>query len=801
MAGDKQSEQTPLAASPAQATRGQLWQVPVFVLGVLTIFGVWASRPFWYDPDGRWVQRSLLEARRTLEDPRAPANELPALLTQALNRVDRLPALRAETHYLLGWAYARLAGPITAGQSTELWRQAREHLETADRLGVAEGDHPLLQFLLAKAWAQTGGDPQRIIDYLSQSIDQAADDRAEGYAMLTQAYLRLPEPDLPSALLANRKQLDQPTSDESRLAPARLLRGELLLRLQDRAEARKVLSRIGASAPLTVLSRARRLRARSYQDDQAWAEAAQAWETILSDRRDPAPEDAPRILFSLGWCYRNLRRTADATRVWEQVSQSSGEDAQAASLRLAELMLDTGERTRALKLLETALAGLTKPEDYHNSLVDLTQARRILETGCRTSKEAGDFAIACTLARLHGKLAAPGPSHILLAQASEAWAMFQREQAKKTRIVQDAQWCEEAARVHFQEAATAYEAAAEAEAGGAVKPDCLWRAALNYEEGRDFTRAVLVLNRYLTLPPPPDRLGEAWYRLGLAHQALHNTAGSAISFKKCIEAQSGAFAFRARYELAIIELREGHADEALETLQQNLKLMVVVADPEAHEKSLFALADLLYRRGQYGVAAFHWEQALTLYPGNPDASMARYRLADCYYHRAREEIKSSLPGEVSAPQSLKQYRLWLEKAAANYQKLASDLEARRAKISLSGADSALLAQALFGVANCRLDLGAYDEAIRLYDNLANRYQHQTEGLIAARRLYWCYLADISSDPLHQNARASLERVKLLFYSLDERAFVGRSDLESRSEFEKWLKDAQQQMDKMTPKGP
>src|SRR5438552_4058995 len=322
MAKEKQSAATPPAASNVRAMPGQLWQVPVFVLGVLAIFAVWASRPLWYDPDGRLVQRALLEARQTLEDPRAPANELPALLANALARIDRLPDLRAEAHYLLGWAYARLAGPITAGQSTELWRQAREHLETADRLGVGEADRPLLQFLLAKAWIQTGGEPQRIIDYLSPSIEQAAADRAEGYAMLTQAYLRLPEPDLASALQANQKQLDQPTPDENRLAPARLLRGELLLRLQDRQEARKVLSRIGANASPAILSRARRLQARSYQDDEAWAEAAEIWQTILTDRRDPTPEEAPRILFSLGWCYRKLRRSADATRAWEQIIQS-----------------------------------------------------------------------------------------------------------------------------------------------------------------------------------------------------------------------------------------------------------------------------------------------------------------------------------------------------------------------------------------------------------------------------------------------------------------------------------------------
>src|SRR5439155_16492171 len=133
---------------------------------------------------------------------------------------------------------------------------------------------------------------------------EAADDLGEAYGLLTQAYLRLPTPDIPSALASNLKHLQLPTANDDLLAPARLLRGELLLRLKDAAEARKVLSRIGESAPPTILARARILLAQSYQDEASWGQAAQLWEQALADRRQEPPARG-RLLYNLGLCYSN----------------------------------------------------------------------------------------------------------------------------------------------------------------------------------------------------------------------------------------------------------------------------------------------------------------------------------------------------------------------------------------------------------------------------------------------------------------------------------------------------------------
>ena len=320
---------------------------------------------------------------------------------------------------------------------------------------------------------------------------------------------------------------------------------------------------------------------------------------------------------------------------------------------------------------------------------------------------------------------------------------------------------------------------------------------MDHEEGKNFERAAVVLAHYLTLRPSPERLGEAWYRLGVAYQALHNTAQSAVSFRYCIGAPPGPFAFRARYHLAMIASQEGHPAEAEETLRQNLDLMRVVPDTEAHEKSLFAIADLLSNRGAYSTAADYWEKALELYPGNPDVASARFRLAECYYHLAQIELQNARPGGASMRHNLLQYNLWLEKGAAQYQKVADDLDALRASRALSEPEKTLFMESLFGVANCRFDLGAHqesirlDEAIRLYDSLANRYQHQVEGLAAVKQLWYCYLVAVPADT--DKARATVKRAAIMLKDLDERTFRGRPEMQNRAVWEEWLRTAEKQM--------
>ncbi|HEV3116336.1 MAG TPA: hypothetical protein VGY58_04740, partial [Gemmataceae bacterium] len=567
MATDRQSVVAPPDSSRDYPALGRLWQVPVFVLGLLAILGVWASQRFWNDPDVRVVKQALAEARRVLEDPKAPANTLPGTLADALDHVQRCPQRAGEVHFLLGWAYARLAGRAARDCHADLWSLCRQQLELANHLGVPDSDISHLCYFLGKAWFQTGADAKLVIAALEASIDAAADNRGEGYAMLAQAYLRLPEPDLAHALEANRKQLDQPVADENLLAPARLLRGELLLRMHDREGARKALSRIASTAPAGIVAVARRLQARSYQEDEAWGDAARYWETILAEERDKA-SDRPSMLFSLGWCYRNQHRFDEAARVWEQAAHAAGEEGQAACLRLAELCTETGKFLQALDLLEDALTGVKNPEQYRNNLVSLAQARGILEAGCNVAQKAGDFSDAERLAQFNLRLAVPPAGQVLLGQILEAWCQAQREQAQKATADKAARH-EEEARLHCQQAGKFFEAAAGMIADKTPKLDHLWRAARDYADGQDFEDAAAVLGRYLTLAPPPEKLAEAWYRLGQAMQALaeacqhlghtmegiEKTAQAVRSFNNCIGSPSSSFAFRARYELALIEVQ------------------------------------------------------------------------------------------------------------------------------------------------------------------------------------------------------------------------------------------------------
>jgi tetratricopeptide (TPR) repeat protein len=781
---------------------GQLWQVPLFVAGLLSIVVVWATRPLWYDAQAYQVQRDLARARLVLENPHAPANEVPGLLTDALNHIDRCPKRAGEAHFLLGKAYVRLAGPISNGHTIDLWQQARLHLEQAEKLGVPEADQTPLQYCLGKALFKTRGDVQRTISNLLLSVDQAADDRAEAYAMLTEAYASLGNRQ--AALEWNQKQLDLPTPDENLLAPVRLQRGELLLapgssneapetRRQARENAHKVLARIGPGAAPTIVGRARRLQARSYMDDEAWAEAAETWENILSDRRQ-APADLPAILYALGCCYDNVHRPDDASRVWRQIIGYSGQEGQAASLRLADLYRLAGDHAAAVRLVEHALNQVARPDDYRNNLLDLKQARALIETDCQACLQTKKFAEAQKLAQLAAKLAPQHDAMVLLAEVMQAWARSERDQSRKEKVPEAARRGEENAQHHFREAGAAYEAAAEAAPNEERKLETLWLASEDYRQGKDLAHQANVLHSYLTQHPPAARLSEAWFRLGEAHHALGFGRAAAESYKSCIGCP-GPYAFAARYQLALIQIEQDNRGEAEEMLRQNLELMRVETDREAHEKTIYAYASLLCLRHDYRAAAQRWEQALKEYPGNPDALTARYWLGECYKQLAEVEFRNAQSNDPATRSSHQdKYYEWLKKEADCYQTLADDLEAQRPARPLSETEALILRQSLFAVAACRFNLGNYDEAIRLYDNLARRFQNQVEGLYAVKDLFDIYM--LRGDLV--KAKATLERFRLLLDALDDSAFQGRPAGEARAAWENWLKNANKQLRELSP---
>jgi tetratricopeptide (TPR) repeat protein len=774
----------------APVAPGQLWQVPVFVTGLLALAAVWVARPLWHGEQPRPRERDLAAAREALNGEHPDVARAIQLARSAL---DQLPDRAGEAHFLLGSAYLRRTGEAGGEEAAEAWRGAQEHLEQADALGVPDGDRAALAYRLGKVLYHAGADPQRVIAYLARSVDVAADDPGEAYGMLAQAYLKLPTPDVRAALQANKKQLDLPRDNDDLLAPARLLRAQLLLQTQDREEARKALAAIKRGAPPEVYAPARLLLARLYQQDGLWSEAARLWEEARQDKAE-VPGGQPRLLYDLGVCYRKTGKEAEADRVLASALGAAGDAGQAAALQLADLRLIGPQPASALGCFDRAVRGLAGPADYHNALVALEEARPLFEKGLQVYRLAGDYASALRLAHLYEKVAPADVAQEAVGQLAEAWA--QKCQAAHR---------DEDARAHWLEAADAYQAVADRATTAPEQSPWLWRAARCAVQAKEPARAASGLKRFLEVETAlkdkasPDRLGQGWLALAQVFEAQGEGEAAGAAYAKCLEFP-GPFAHRARYQLALALVAQHKPDEAEAVLVQNLELMRPSPDDDAQEKSLFTLADLLFRRGDYRMALLRLDEGLSRFPAHAGATAARLQLAECYRRLSAQEVENSR-GERLSPEARAHYRELardsLEKAADTYQRLAEDLLAHHNAHALPEPEQALLTQAEFAAADCRYDLGKYQEALRLYQLLAVRYHHRVEGLMALRnacRCYWVY------PPQPDRARETIAQMRALLKEMDDAALANQLGAwadqlgawATRQKWEDWLNWAAEQ---------
>lgn len=768
---------------PKRPALRHLWQVPTFLIGLAALAAVAAAHPLWSHSSSRLVAHYLHGARQELDGPRQDLDRTIVLAEQALGQASA-PRQAAEAHFIIGSAYVRRAEQAPVESAGDLWQRARDHLEQAEHTGCPDADRSRLSYRLGKTLAALDGDPQRIIDRMTGSIQDAADNPFEAYGLLANAYLRLPTPDLRGALDATRKQLSLPNADDSSLARPRLLCGELLRRIDQPEEARKVLARIGPGAPPDVLFRARYLRARLHQDDGAWADAAALWEAVKNDPRWVTEEPA-RVLYSLGLCYRKLDRPADAIGAWEATRLRGGEEGQAAALGLGELRLRGDKPAAALEAFESALRGVSSAADYHNSLVELADVRTIFEAGISQFRQAGAYEDAVQFANLYEKVALPGVGQELAGQIAEAWARSLRDQSQRAGNAETAKRLDEEARQRFRQAGIALEASSVHTAASVDQGERVWRAVAAYLEGRDYARATAALERYVRLPVAPERQGQAWFVLGEAQRTQRNSAAAQSAFQKCIE-YPGPYAFRARYELALAKIEQRRWEDAEEDLVHNLKIMAQLGpDAEAHEKSLITLGSLLYQRKNYNEALRRLQEALDRYPANANALKLRVQLAQCSRLLAEQANEATAAGSFTTPEERehrrKQRQKLLEAALAHYQKLVDDLEAQQLKQALSAEQEAMLGQVRFAAADCRFELGQYPEALFQYNVLAKRYENTVEGLIALKHVWQCHGTMFQPD----QARAVLERIRA---ALPRTTFDAAAENRTRAWWDNWLSD-------------
>jgi hypothetical protein len=725
------------ASSPAHAESAprQLWQAPLFLAGVGLLVFVWMTRPFAANDSGRGVDRELDLARQQLGRSDGDAAAAADHARRALEFAEAYPDRRGEALFLLGSAEVRLADRVPELEAAGFWQSARQHLEEAERLGVKESDRGRLQYRLAKTLFHTSADPSLVAERLAASADNA-DDRAEGYRLLTEAYLRLPQPNLKEALAANEKLRMVFGIAPELQALSQLQAGELLVRMNKAEAARKVLETIGPKAPAGVVSKKRAMLARSYQAEGQWEKAADQWKVLLAESRD-APEERGPALYHYGLCLARLLQPQEAVACWEEcVKVGKGEEAAAAALALAEVWLQgtPADPEKAFESLTRALAGVSAPADWKNTLVELDKVRDRLEQAVQKYREALKFDLALRTLDLYQRLAVAGRTALLRGDVNAEWARLRLADSRKMPPG-DARAIEEAAASKlFHAAADSYlQAASEVQAE--ARDDAVWLAAVCLLDGQDDRRAVEVLHRYIRSGRNLERVGEAWFRLGECYLKDPGAAAQAAAqdaFLKCIQNQSriasqSPYEYRARYQLALILIGGGKLDEAETALVQNVQLLRDRGEPdlETKERSLFALGNLAFHRNDFRTAASRLSGAVRadIPPKTPEATRARFQLAESYRQLADDAQRKLFDRTARTPEEVehlqKEHRDWLKKAADEFLELARFLDTQESAGHLA---NEVRIRVPFVAAKCRFNLGEYDTALDIYAHLAEYFK-------------------------------------------------------------------------------
>ena len=423
-----------------------------------------------------------------------------------------------------------------------------------------------------------------------------------------------------------------------------------------------------------------------------------------------------------------------------------------AALALAALRLKGPKPETALEMLALVVDKTKPTATGANPSPDQAAVLKLFQEAGKTYLEQHNYELAVRLAESFERVGAPGEAEELRAKASAEWARVRQEEARHAETPEAKQTAQEAANDLFHQAATAYGLAAEQSQKPADKAEFLWLSAHCSWEGGDFEQAAAKLETVLHQEATEDqqkesgyiqRQGEGWFLLGESRRRLKDLDGADAAYLKCISYPTN-YAYRARYHLPLAAVAKGQLDGAQEMLEQNLNLLRDDPDPEAQEMSLYALGDLLYRRGNYRLVVQRLGAAVKHFPANPEATRAHYQLADSYRQLADQtHLDAKLDGddankgEETRQHALDEHLVNLTNAKDEFQKLADLLDQPEGQGLLKMEEQV---QVPFHYADCLFDLGEYANALQAYQTLAGRYDGRLESLNALSGMVRCNAA-------------------------------------------------------------
>ncbi len=323
---------------------------------------------------------------------------------------------------------------------------------------------------------------------------------------------------------------------------------------------------------------------------------------------------------------------------------------------------------------------------------------------------------------------------------------------------------------------------------GRTIPQVLWQAAMCFEKGQVPEKSRQVLEKFVRDWPQDSYLPEALFRLAQTYQRHGRLDLAEEYYHRLInEFTRTPFGQQALIPLAECYFARGpksydKAEKVLRDIvddtsnQQQFK-----PDSEEFRSAMFMLGKLYYFKKEYERCVGRLEEALERYPGNHDGAEARFLIAQSYRKIAEQtgdKIAKTTDKQLKAA-LLRSRQDNLQRAQELYQFAIPVFE----KMSHPGkVDEIYLQLAYMYSAECLYDLSRFDQAIKGYELVIEKYERTPMALDSYLQIANCY------QILGQRGKikAVLERMKWLLKQIPDQALAESGKPFSRQDWESWI---------------
>lgn len=689
--------------------------------------------------------------------------------------------------FLEGVLANRDAAHASKKQQRRLRALAARYLDESRVLGFPEGREAEGMFLLGENLYESG-QIHECIGVLEETLQQASGHETQIHRLLGSAYLNLAEPKLHEALAHNTQYLADPGLSDADRQRGQVERSRIEFGLDDIANCHKTLDEVPADSPwqpqvtmmrALLLEKEALLAAKEGPVAANAAAVEKCKEAInllerLPTRTSDSESTAADASFLLGRLLLEIDDNEAGLAKLDRTRQRwpTTEAGFAAGFAVGERLRQLGRDVEGIAALRAALESLDSEVDFKNRWLPLDDAREKALDAYQNCLRQHHFEMAIGLASACTALFNSNRSSQLQAQAYSQWGRHLLVTADVT--LPEGKKQVSLGRRHLRQAGLLYRRLAESRVASREYPDDLYDAAEADLAGHDYTSAIAMFRKYLSVEARKRR-PHALLSLGEALLAHGEPAAALKALTECIEFHArDAAIFQARLLASRAYLETAQNAPAEKLLLDNLDGEALSPASTEWRDSLFSLGRLLYETGRYREAIERLEEATTRYPKAEATEEARYLAAESYRRTARDVQRQELQ-EATAEGRLSRRREWeqlLEAGLSRYEEELNAMLVRQEQHALTPLEEAILRNCFFARGEILFELGRYPEAIQAYASATNRYQQKPEVLQAYVQIAACYRR------LGQTAeaRSTLEQAKYALKHLaDDAPFAETSN--------------------------